>query len=98
MQILLNMLCYGMDPQTALDAPRLCITDGTADGSVAFEDGVSPDVMSVLAGMGHRVIPRPLTGYARSTFGRGQIILRDRETGVLWGASDGRGDGCAMGW
>ena len=29
-------------------------------------------------------------------FGRGQIILRDPETGVLCGGSDPRADGCAM--
>ena len=28
----------------------------------------------------------------------GQIILRDAETGVLCAGSDGRCDGCAMGW
>jgi len=30
-------------------------------------------------------------------FGRGQIIARD-ERGVLWGGSDPRGDGCAIGF
>ena len=32
----------------------------------------------------------------RTLFGRGQIIARD-ERGVLWGGSDPRGDGCALG-
>lgn len=27
-----------------------------------------------------------------------QIITRDVANGVLWAGSDGRGDGCAMGW
>lgn len=27
-----------------------------------------------------------------------QIIARDVANGVLWAGSDGRGDGCAMGW
>jgi len=29
---------------------------------------------------------------------RRQIITRDVANGVLWAGSDGRGDGCAMGW
>jgi gamma-glutamyltranspeptidase/glutathione hydrolase len=38
-----------------------------------------------------------VSGYARGLFGRGQIILREVESGVLWGGSDPRADGCAMG-
>jgi gamma-glutamyltranspeptidase/glutathione hydrolase len=44
--------------------------------------------------MGHPVVP--ISGYERAVFGRGQIILRDAESGVLWGGSDPRADGCAM--
>ena len=40
--------------------------------------------------------PPPISGYSRDTFGRGQVILRDRESGVLWGGSDPRADGLAM--
>ena len=36
-------------------------------------------------------------GLERTVFGRGQIIARD-ERGVLWGGSDPRGDGCAIGF
>jgi len=32
----------------------------------------------------------------RQLFGRGAVIFRDPQTGVLWGGSDPRGDGCAM--
>jgi gamma-glutamyltranspeptidase/glutathione hydrolase len=35
-------------------------------------------------------------GHKRAHFGRGQIILREAGTGVLWGGSDPRADGCAM--
>jgi gamma-glutamyltranspeptidase len=31
-------------------------------------------------------------------FGSGDIIARDPETGVLWGAADPRKDGCALGY
>jgi gamma-glutamyltranspeptidase/glutathione hydrolase len=83
-----------LDPQAALDRPRFCINDGTAGGSVALEEGIPVDVMSKLAMMGHNVIPT--SGHSKGIFGRGQIILRDRKTGVLWGGSDPRADGLAM--
>lgn len=95
-QVLSNMIDYGMDPQTALDAPRFCIKDGTAGGAVAVEDGIDPAVVAELAAMGHDV---SLTkDYERFLFGRGQIISRDPASGVLCGGSDGRADGCAFGY
>ena len=39
--------------------------------------------------MGHPMAP--VSGHERAIFGRGQIILRDPETGVLCGGSDPRG-------
>jgi gamma-glutamyltranspeptidase/glutathione hydrolase len=51
--------------------------------------------MAALASMGHPVVP--VSGHGRAVFGRGQVIVRDRENGVLWGGSDPRADGLAMG-
>ncbi|RME07529.1 MAG: gamma-glutamyltransferase family protein [Anaerolineae bacterium] len=84
-----------LDPQSALDRPRFCITDGRAGGTVALEEGISPEVTARLAEMGHPV--EPTQGYARAVFGRGQVILRSATNGVLIGGSDGRADGLAMG-
>jgi len=50
--------------------------------------------MSQLEKMGHPVYR--VTGYERALFGRGQVILRDPETGVLRAGSDPRADGSAM--
>jgi len=94
MLMAVNLITDKLDPQSSLDRPRFAINDGTAGGMIALEDGISVDVMSKLAMMGHKVIPT--SGYARGIFGRGQIILRDRETGVLWGGSDPRADGLVM--
>lgn len=37
-QVLLNMLVFGMDPQRALDAPRICLM-ADEDGRVCVEEG-----------------------------------------------------------
>jgi gamma-glutamyltranspeptidase/glutathione hydrolase len=95
-QVLLALIDDGLDPQSALDRPRLCIEDGTAGGRVALEEGIPLAVMAKLAEMGHDV--RPVSGYERVVFGRGQIITRDPRTGVLCGGSEPRADGCAIGY
>jgi len=96
MQVVVNMIDYGMNPQEALDAGRFCILDGQSGGKVHIEDEISVKVMSELTGMGHEVVPS--SGWRRGYFGRGQIIHRNPETGVLTGGSDPRADGCAIAW
>ena len=87
-------LAQGLDPQSVLEMPRFCIEDGTAGGEVALEEGIPAETVADLAGRGHPV--REVTGWERAVFGRGQVILRDPQTGVLTGGSDPRADGCAM--
>jgi gamma-glutamyltranspeptidase/glutathione hydrolase len=94
-QVIIALSDDGLDPQEALNQPRFCIADGASDGQVALEEGIPPTEADILAQMGHSVFP--VSGYERSIFGRGQIILRDAESGVLTGGSDPRADGCAMG-
>ncbi len=94
LQVVVALVDDGIDPQAALDRPRFCIQDGTAGGSVALEQGLPVEEMAALAGMGHAV--RPVSGYDRALFGRGQVILRDAASGVLCAGSDPRADGLAM--
>ncbi len=94
MQVGVALVDDEVDPQSALDRPRFCIEPDEAGSVVSLEEGISLKVMSELADMGHRV--RPVAGGGRLLFGRGQVIYRDHETGVLWGGSDPRADGCAM--
>ena len=93
LQMAVALLDDGLDPQTALDRPRFCIENGEAGGVVSLEEGLQVEVIRALSGMGHEINLRD--GWARSIFGRGQIIVRE-ETGVLWGGSDPRADGVAM--
>ncbi len=83
----------GLDPQSALDLPRFCIQDGNPSDAVALEEGIPLKTMARLAQMGHSV--KPVSGWERALFGRGQVILRD-SGGTLAGGSDPRADGCAM--
>lgn len=96
-QVLTGLVDDGLDPQAALDRPRFCVeadTAGPGSAPLALEEGIPLRSMAALAEMGHTV--RPVSGMARALFGRGQVIYRDADTGVLWAGSDPRADGCAM--
>jgi gamma-glutamyltranspeptidase/glutathione hydrolase len=101
-QVLLNQEVFKLNPQAALDAPRICIGAGmpSADGrmtdaTINVEEGIDPQVVKELRDMGHNV--KQLEGYGRGMFGRGQIIRQHYDDGILvWsGGSDLRGDGAA---
>ncbi|KAJ1951548.1 hypothetical protein FBU59_000091 [Linderina macrospora] len=97
-QVLLNMVLFGMNPQQALDSSRICILVDE-EGVVAVEEGVGDEVVARLRQMGHNV--KVERGLQRSQFGRGQIIRRtiDEAAGmqVLVAGSDPRSDGQAVG-
>lgn len=65
--------------------------------SVLLEEGFSAEAAKGLEERGHAVQSK-LGGHARAVFGRGQIIRRNAQTGVLWGGSDPRADGQVLGW
>ncbi|WP_424812740.1 gamma-glutamyltransferase family protein [Roseococcus sp. YIM B11640] len=86
--LLSNMFDYGMDPQAALDAPRLF----PEDGKVQVESGIPEEVVSKLNALGHSCVP------IAKPHGGGQAIYIDHDRGVLVGGSDPRKDGCALGY
>nr|XP_020472718.1 uncharacterized protein LOC109969871 isoform X2 [Monopterus albus] len=109
-QVLLNMLEFGMNPQQALDAPRVYVhyDQRSDEWLVNLEEGVGQEVADELRQRGHKV-NGPVTGHQRSQFGRGQIITVgdwwdpsasqvEHSTRVLWAGSDPRADGCAQGY
>ncbi len=85
-QVLLNMVEFGMDPQEAIDAARFRHFSGTR---VAIEN-LDPDVAAALEALGHEL--RDPDGVA---FGGGQAILRLARGWAA--ASDPRKDGMAAG-
>jgi gamma-glutamyltranspeptidase / glutathione hydrolase len=91
LQVLTNLLDFGMSPQEALDAPRWRVNQ---EGSVSLEPGFPDGLRPALAEKGHR-LESELPAFSDG-FGGGQLIAR--EDGILWGASDPRKDGCAVGW
>jgi gamma-glutamyltranspeptidase/glutathione hydrolase len=83
-----NLLDYGMDLQAAIDSPRV-FYEGE---ETVVERGIPAETIAGLRARGHtvRVRERP--------WGGGQAIAIDWQRGVLIGASDGRKDGCALGY
>jgi gamma-glutamyltranspeptidase/glutathione hydrolase len=84
-----NLVDHGMDPQAAIDHPRLF---WGADGALEAEAGIGPELREALRTMGHEVRP------VASPLGGSQMIVIDRKTGFLVGGSDPRKDGLALGW
>ncbi len=99
-EVLCNILDFGMDVQEAGDAPRLrhtgsqeptgeTMTDG---GLLHLERGFAPEVVAELQRRGHRF------GDPAVSYGGYQGIWIDWELGVLRGGSESRNDGCAVGY
>ena len=93
-QVLLNILLFGMDPQQALDAARFNHTSKT---TVAFESPIKPEVIAALEAMGHvRADNSKLMGGLPVFFGGGQAIIRAARGWIA--GSEPRRDGLAAGY
>lgn len=99
-QIVTNMIDFGMNTQEAGDAPRILhsgsseptgqlMTDG---GTVALESGFGKEVGEELVKRGHRLKPE------NGQFGGYQGIRYDATRDVYFGASESRKDGMAAGY
>jgi gamma-glutamyltranspeptidase/glutathione hydrolase len=103
LQMLVNLVDLDMSPQLALDVPRWQLAGPSAGlgaqeagGLIMMEEGWSFATLAELARRGHRLVP--VDGFGRMSFGGGQIIMRNPDTGVLIAGSDPRKDGFATGW
>jgi gamma-glutamyltranspeptidase/glutathione hydrolase len=87
-QMVLNLYDYGMDIQSAIDAPRAFFEGETT----VVERGLSAATIEGLTSRGHRIAVAP------SPWGGAQAIRIDWRRGVLIGGSEPRKDGCALGY
>jgi gamma-glutamyltranspeptidase / glutathione hydrolase len=86
-QVLLNLLEFGMDLQEALDAPRFAHTEGV---QITLEEPIGEGVRSALEALGHKI------GEAgRLAYGGAQAVMRLPQGWAA--ASDPRKDGQAGG-
>ncbi|MDY0201412.1 MAG: gamma-glutamyltransferase [Tenuifilaceae bacterium] len=99
-QIVVNMIDFGMNLQEAGDAPRVQhvgssqptgekMTDG---GTVFLESGITWKNIRTLMEKGHKI------QWDLGGFGGYQAIMWDAKNGVYYGASESRKDGQAAGW
>ncbi len=99
-QIICNVIDFGMNIQEAGDAPRIqhtgssdptggTMTDG---GEVTLETGFTYETIRQLMRKGHRI------GYANGPYGGYQAIKWDSKNKVYYGASESRKDGQAAGY
>jgi gamma-glutamyltranspeptidase/glutathione hydrolase len=99
-QIVVNLLDFGMNLQEAGDAPRIyhigssrptgeVMEDG---GIVNLESGFDDEAIRELKRRGHNI------QFAPGLYGGYQAIMRDPESGVYYGASESRKDGQAAGY
>ncbi len=100
-QVLVNMIDFGMDVQSAGDAARVRHI-GSAQptgapmeaggGRVVVESGVTNEVVDLLKQRGHQVTRD------RTSFGGYQAIMIDAAHGTLSGGTEPRKDGAAVGY
>jgi len=99
-QVLVNLIDFGMDVQRAAEAPRVEHLDSATptglpakgSGRVVAEAGIPDSVVAELKRRGHTVLR------TRTNGGGCQAILIDPATNMLHGASEPRKDGAAVGW
>jgi gamma-glutamyltranspeptidase/glutathione hydrolase len=87
-QIVNNVLDFGMDVQQAIDSPRFFFEDG----QTVVEHGTPPATVQGLKARGHDVVMAP------TPWGGAQVIKIDWDRGVLIAGSEPRKDGCALGY
>jgi len=90
-RLISNLVDYGMDPQTAIDAPRSFSGLFSGQDGLALETGYARATYEALAAKGHAL------RWSSEPLGGAQAIIMD-PSGVLIGASDARKDGCALGY
>jgi gamma-glutamyltranspeptidase/glutathione hydrolase len=103
LQVFLNIHALGMDPQSAVEAPRFASYSFPSwfapydyhPGLLCLESRIPETVGAGLEQLGHRVSWWP---GKTSLAGSVSTILRDERSGVMHAAADPRRDAYALGW
>lgn len=90
-QLLTGIFMDGLNPQAALDAPRWKWVKGKV---IEVEPHFPDHLAQALLRRGHDVVKSTDS----ITFGRGQVILRNPDTGVLFGGTEPRTDSSLAIW
>ena len=100
LQLMLNTLVFGMDPQQAIEVPRFA-SDAAPNsfhpheylpGQLSLEKGFPDSTWEALKALGHRLVPATVCGMGAT------ITRRDPQTGVMATGSDPRRSCYALGW
>jgi gamma-glutamyltranspeptidase/glutathione hydrolase len=98
-QVVANMLDFGLNVQDAIGAPRLRWADEAVDGlparTLRLESRVPEATRRALESRGYAL---DLLGAWSMRVGGVQAVLQDRASGWLMGGADPRRNGYAMGW
>ncbi len=92
LQVISNLIDFGMNPQEALDYGRFSVS--IENDTVFVEDSINSNIIEALKLKGHSISVN--SGFDGGLFGGGQIIVRDNEEGILFGGSDPRKDGMSV--
>jgi gamma-glutamyltranspeptidase/glutathione hydrolase len=96
LQLLLGLVDFELEPQTAIETPRW-VSGAGPDGDpwLLVEPRLGEATIEDLRRRGHNVV---VGDEWNSAVGHAHCIAIDRAKGVLGGASDPRSDGLAAGW
>lgn len=101
-QTFINVVTFGMDPQSAIEAPRFATYSFPSSnaphlyfpGLLKLEGRLPPEVGTALSALGHAVEWWPRWAWRA---GGACAILHDPDTGILHAAADPRRSGYALG-
>ena len=99
-QLMLNTLVFGMNPQEAIEAPRFGSRSAPdsfyphafSPGQLALEPGFQTETLESLRSLGHQLVTVPISGMGAT------VSRRDPESGVLSSGGDPRRASYAISW
>ena len=103
LQVFLNQVVFGMDPQSAVEAPRFAsyswpestLPHNYLPGRLCVEADIGDPAITALSLLGHDVERWPERKYLAGSV---VTIQADLRTGIKWAGADPRRTAYAIGW